>query len=81
LALKNSFVASVYRTWTEWDPETKTSTPKKRASVVFHELSENYYGVSPMSYQTSHNLAVADEMKFLINDARRSKRPGFITIQ
>jgi RHS repeat-associated protein len=64
--------------FTEIEHDTKKEIPKSRASVVFHELSENYYRVSGNNYQTSHDLAVADQMRFLINDVRRSKKPGFL---
>jgi RHS repeat-associated protein len=62
--------------WSERDPVSHVVGSKSRSSVVFHELSEMYYRVSGNSYQISHNLAIADELKFLVNDARRSKTPG-----
>ncbi len=64
----------------EIDTKNPGSTPtlKSRVSVVFHELKENYYRVSGNGYTISHNLAIADQMKFLANDARRSRFPGHI---
>jgi RHS repeat-associated protein len=60
----------------EIDPATNKEVPKN-ASIIFHELSENYYRVMGNNYETSHNLAIKDEMKIPIGDARRSLKPGF----
>src|SRR5260370_41537146 len=50
--------------------------PKTRSSVVFHELSENYYRVNGQGYFDAHNGAIEAEKKFSTDDVRRSKRPG-----
>jgi RHS repeat-associated protein len=64
----------------ERDPNNPNAPPsiKPRESVVFHELRENYYRVEGRGYWAAHNLAIADQMKFLQSDARRSRFPGHI---
>ncbi len=65
------------RKWNEYNPNISSHTSQKlRESVVFHELSENYYRVEGKGYWAAHNLAIADEMKFSAGDSRRSLDPG-----
>jgi hypothetical protein len=62
--------------WNEIELDTKKVIPKSRASVVFHELSENYYRVQGNGYWDAHNCAINDEKLLPSNDIRRSKKPG-----
>jgi hypothetical protein len=40
------------------------------------ELNENYYRMQGNGYLESHTCAIADQMKFFVDDARRSRFPG-----
>jgi len=56
---------------------------KSRSSIVFHELSENYYWTenglpyAPSSTEAgAHNMAIADESALPKGDSRKSPTPG-----
>lgn len=55
-------------TWEEPDPTGTTTVPKSRASMVFHELSENYYRTEfSASYQPKLQLFAASPSVIFFN--------------